>query len=122
MSELEQVTDYKPIVFADQKPMLTYAQNLIYKLLVQRAEENEPVIKQDIDYIFAIYQSHDHQGSRFVWIRCWYKGEFIRRRFTIEQAQTKSYITDRSMPWFKHNLASCIIKGKLIAIPVINES
>lgn len=126
--ELIKQSELSPVSFEKQKD-LTKSQKAIYELLVKKAAYQE-ILKQV--EIIELYLSVD---KRTRWIS---KGYQVVEYPKTSVMAGKSYsmplgenveltVNDkwyhgtkaRALQWFKNNLASCIIKGKILALPII---
>lgn len=95
--------------------------NLVIKLLQKSIEAKSPVTLNDIidcylDFVFRNGSSVERSSYR---VTNWQERD-RRQYFTREELKAKKwYIEDESLNWFKKNLGAAIIKGKILAIPII---
>lgn len=114
---LAKQSDLKPVSFSAFKDNLTEGQKLLLAMLKKHIEEGLPITKQDIldCYVKSVSNA---DGTKT--IRDWnfVHGEFVY--FTKEVVYKDTYrARTYANQWFKNNLAACIIKGKLLVVPVI---
>ncbi len=118
MQELAKKSEIKPVSFDRSLRGVTHRQTLILKLLSDRLKEGSPVTKADIRDIYA--RSHSEDGFAFVRQYCNIDGVWGYHKVRVD-LRTHWRGETNAMQWFKTNLGSCIIKGKLLAIPVIES-
>ncbi len=96
---------------------LTSGQKALMKLIIAKAEAQEMLTR---DEILKLYLS---TAKRYY--SSWSLGSTGRARYqavtTRELTYDDKWATSQAMQWFKNNLATCIIKGKILAIPIIED-
>lgn len=122
MSDIVLQSDMRPVSFEKQK-QLTKGQKAIVDMLIQKAKSGEMLTKDDIYKLWLSVEKRYH--------RIWhYYGPNPGRspsqaastiELTIDNMMVYSGYITNAMQWFKNNLATCIIKGKILAIPVIED-
>jgi len=91
-------------------------------MLTTHLKENKPIMKDDIVscYIESIHPNKVRNTTEWYWCKeeNMTRGRFVEKQLTVNDWETRSL----AMLWFKTNLGSCILKGKLLVIPVINTN
>lgn len=117
MVDIAKNSELNPVNFDNSFNDLTKGQTLLLQLLVNKLETKTPITKEDIETCYI--QSVSNNG--------------IKKIFTLESNGIGGYhyrnidtdlkthwaTKSKSLQWFKMNLGSCILKGKLLVIPVI---
>jgi len=119
MKGLQKTSDCTAVSFnAFEKP-LTKGQKMLLQLLIERQRAGEPVTKEDIKetYLNALYPNRMYEGRVYKYDPSTNTGRWV---YEMIDRSTEYGTQSRAGAWFKMNLASCIIKGKIIAIPVID--
>lgn len=111
MSELQQ--NIKAVSFGEDVNSLTFGQTLIIKLLSDRLKEGKPVSKQDITDVYCRAMAPKGQKNRWQYQS---DGSWKNTAVTLKDHWSAHYY---SGSWFMRNLGACIIKGKILAIPLI---
>ncbi len=108
--EIVKQSELKPANFIF-KDNLTFGQKKLLKLLNDKIKSQEVIYSEDIQRLYMEVNCPD--GT--------YKGMDYRTgcHVTKEAKFGSWHIKSYSMQWFRNNLGSCILKGKLLAIPVI---
>lgn len=114
------VLNFKPAFFnADVKPE-TLQVNLIIGLLKRSIENGTPITVNDIRMIHAEYAFKSYRnGCGWNWYKNADGEKEWRRAKTVEEYFDGYCYEYKSLMWFKNNLGSAIIKGKILAIPII---
>lgn len=112
-NQLEKLTALAPTPFDPTFNNLTRGQSLLMNLLKDAIEQKKPVTRDDIAecYIKSVAPS----GSKTMWV--WDNGKYTHAFVPLKKDSWS--VKTKSIQWFKLNLGSCILKGKLLAIPVI---
>jgi hypothetical protein len=112
-SEIEIQSKLQPASFVDRKKSLSDGQEHLMKLLVERISNKQPITQEDIVECYFKVASKDGETIRV-------RGCFGSPYFYCNQLEKDSSLArSRANMWFKQNLGACIIKGKLLVIPVI---
>lgn len=119
MTELEQTNSVLPSVsFNTDGPKLTGGQTRILIFLKERLQNKKPVTRECILRLYIDCKFVVKDGT--IGMRGFYRNKYDwHNKFPIELALQRYDIKSGGLQWFKNNLGACIIKGKLIAIPVI---
>lgn len=118
MIEIIKTSSLQPASFENNKP-LSYGQKNLLKLLTDKINNKEVVTKEDIVecYWEAVC---DNDGKIIRW-----EDRYVGlpdqkwKQIPIEYNKNSYKIKSAAMQWFKTNLGNCILKGKLLVIPVI---
>lgn len=118
--ELEVAPNLSPASFDGRKPLTTGQKNLL-KLLTDKITKGEVITKQDIVrcYFDTIAINGKVFRERYRYEGSYREGTSKRVYFDQEFTVHDWVIQTGAMTWFKLNLGICILKGKLLAIPVI---
>lgn len=125
MSGIQKISDLKPASF-ESKRGLTKAQEELIKLLIASAKEQRIVTMDEVLEIWVKYvkKGWDRPGTYSLLVRVGEGYNFEYERVSLKVAcernnWVKSEIKRWAAQWLKLNLGSCIIKGKILAIPII---
>lgn len=116
--------DTLPVSFSDRREVkMTDPQKALVAFLKNKANSNEMITRADIldFYIthvrggeyFKIYGQKPHPDPRYT------HTIYDFSNWTWGKWRDQYNISSCAVTWFKNNLGSCILKGKLLAIPVI---
>ena len=120
-TEIIKHQELKPVPFTGGLVKLEAQTELVLKLLSNAIKEDRPITKEDIidcylDFIFygdrkTVYRSGLDSSK-------WggHNGVFTREELKTDR---QWYCERLSMNWFRLHLGSAILKGKLLAIPII---
>lgn len=123
-AKLEKLCDLIPVPFETNKPRMTERQLALLALLNKGITEKRPITREEIIefYIEWSYPTREIWESFLEPII----GEngitgynWRRRKVSLDRDRHRSIINPAAIQWFKSNLGACILKGKLLAIPVI---
>lgn len=125
-------SDLKPVSFEKTRE-LTKGQRAIVNILIKKAGSGEMLRREDIAELYTTIEQriyYKFQGYDVV------DHHPLDSRYGKEKQRVEKYESiiltkdnirnywrcmNRAMQWFKNNLATCIIKGKILAIPVIED-
>jgi hypothetical protein len=131
MSDLLRVT--KAPVMLDtgitSKCALPHNQQVLMDLLIDHMERGSAITMDDI---CGAYLKTEHSWGRkgnrsnksrtvFTWSTDG-TGKMTYTSVPIDRPEARWQLEHRAMCWFRMNLGSCIVKGRLVAIPVIEAS
>lgn len=124
MSEVAKQLNVQPASFGvHQAYALTKGQKLIIELLNRCIREQRVLTREDITRCWIAAMCRDGYWLRYQDYQSYIDttGTLRYRYVTKERPAEVNGWTERytSMPWFRNNLGSCIIKGGILAIPVI---
>lgn len=110
--------EIKPVSFAPQLRGLTKGEINLMEMLLHHLKENKPIKIEDIAECYLKSTGYTKRHEEF------FRYDQIEKRHIyhiVERTYTaKDYYAHRNgRTWFKSNLGNCILKGKLLAIPVI---
>ena len=113
--ELQTISNLNPVSFSKRSETLSIAQKKILLLLSNSIKDGKQVNVDDI--LDCYFECIGKDGKILI------RGNFSTSAF-FHQYVEKSHPTAkaRAVSWFKTNLGSCIIKGRLLAIPIIDIS
>jgi hypothetical protein len=119
--QIQKDSGVKPASFSALKreDVSRFQTELILRLLKSSIENNKPITLEDIKDIHAEYamESRRH-GSGYNWFG--ENGQKVWRRANTKEEWKNSHCrSSLSITWFKNNLGAAILKGKILAIPVI---
>lgn len=130
MSETTTIAKSAPAAPVQLAPRLAHAerltgnQQLLMDLLLDNLKAGEPVT---MDKIIAAYFKADTWYAKStrdegvtIYVYDHVIGKYTNQRVPWTHPSARSTVEFRAMSWFRSNLGSCIVKGKLIAIPVID--
>lgn len=119
MSELAHNATYTPVSFNALEKPLTKSQQAILDMLIEKQKAKQKISKLDIKNLYV--KTVHPTGIFGRWESRWDSVHREWRRVWRDIDMNMSYESDiKSIQWFKNNLATCIIKGKIIAIPIID--
>ena len=117
--EKRKIENFTPINFDNSQVKMTKGQKNLLKMLSNALETNTPISREDIFNCWA-KQYPNKQSIREVSKFDWENNKWVYNHVKYKIEWENGYDKTTSMAWFKNNLGSCILKGKLLAIPVIN--
>lgn len=125
-------SELKAVSFNSEKK-LTKGQQALVKLLVDKAGKQEMLTRDDIAELYTTiekriyhkfikYELVDHHPLDCRYGKEKHKvGKYETVVLTKDNIGNYYDTRQRAMNWFKSNLATCIIKGKILAIPIIED-
>lgn len=124
MNEISKVSELKPASFDNSAVIkLTDAQSSLISLLKKKAVKMEAITRDELldFYIknvkgsenYRVYGRKPHPNPEIPYMIPDYDN------YTDRQWREYWNIRALAITWFKTNLGACILKGKLLAIPVI---
>lgn len=122
MSGVEKISNLVPASFDDRRVInVTDGQREIIKMLKTFLSEGRVITREDIleCYIRSNYPSGFVSVHRFGDHNK--DGNWHDKLVTLN-ARTTWEVKTRAVTWFKNNLGSCILKGKILAIPAIEAN
>jgi hypothetical protein len=122
MNQLSKISNSKPASF-DSNSITTQGQFALVNFLKTKVEKGEIITRDDIvDFYIAnvkgseyykVYGLKPHSNPE-------YRHSVIDYdNYSVKKWRDKYNIKTTALMWFRNNLGSCILKGKLLAIPVI---
>ena len=117
MNGIEKKSNLKPVSFDNGGRGLTKGQQMLLNLLSEKLKNNEPITKEDVTDLYINVQCPKRRAYRYGQLP---DGTWGMMEKDIDNTDWTMRYSSRQ--WFKNNLGSCIVKGKLLAIPVIDIS
>lgn len=93
---------------------LTVGQKKLLALMQNKISSNTPITLEDIK---DTYYDAVNRNGYMNW-HVWETG-YRQRQISKEQFKLNCWSKEKSIQWFKSNLGACILKGKLLVIPII---
>ncbi len=117
MNEIVKLSDLKPVSFIAHKEeiKLTSGQALLLKLMKDKLSAGEAITIDDIKSCYYEHFNRDGYLNHYNFFTTERMIKISKEEFINERYWSRS----TSMQWFKSNLGACIIKGKLLVIPII---
>lgn len=114
MEDIVRQSEFKPLSISRESGKSTLQVTLIVGMIKMCINDNKPL---SIDDILDCYISYQHKCDRY---RTFSIFRFQRWEKLSEEDFRKEYQTiSKAKAWFKNNLGSAIIQGKLLVIPII---
>lgn len=114
MSKEIQISEVRPVSFSGKEKELSVGQQLLLELLKQRIIECSPITISDIVDVYFKTVSKDGDTVRV-------RGNLSYTSFYCHKVDKNNQTArSRAVQWFKQNLGACIIKGKLLVVPIID--
>ncbi len=116
--------DVKPASFDDRRVVkMNSAQTALINFIKDKADKGEVITKDDLlDFYvrevkgseyYKAYGTKPHPNPQYTHQITDYDN------YTLKLWRLEWNIKSQAIQWFKNNLGGCILKGKLLAIPVI---
>lgn len=123
ITKIEQgvIVDY--VVKQENKKVLTHYQKCIYKDLCDAVKEKRPITRESIIRLFLHSKyPKSTKANLFVEEYTIYRPIYkkVNNSYTLEEMENRSEIKAKAVAWYKTNLGSVIVKGKLIILPIID--
>lgn len=112
--EVQRISQHAPASFSRRLDSITAGQELILKLLKNSIEKGIAITTDDIVDCYFRCVSKDGETVR---VRGGFSSPYF---FCNNVGKDNQQVRARAIYWFKTNLGSCIIKGRLLAIPIID--
>lgn len=107
--------EFSAVSFTEERNKLSRSQDIIFELLTDKLSKKEPINRDDI--IDAYFKAVSKDGKTIRVRSCLYSTQFFQCLF-VDRSHPEA--KKRAITWFKDNLGGCILKGKMLIIPVIN--
>lgn len=114
--ESEIVKYAKPVSFIEDVGGLSRGQKLLLELLCQKIKSDNGI---KIDDIKSCYYDAVSRDGYLNWTD-WSTGGSRQRKITKDEFIQTWQSRQKSLQWFKSNIGSVILKGKLLIIPLID--
>ena len=111
-NQLQPISSLQPASFAKGMDKLSPGQERILKLLTKRIKDNTPITIEDI--VDCYFDTVSVEGTVRVRGNLNY-GTFYCNELPKEHPQLRP----KAIQWFKMNIGSCIMKARLLVIPII---
>lgn len=121
MNGIQKISDLKPAVIQADGRRPTASHELLIKFLIKCSNEHKII---DRDSILELYMYTRFGKAKLISIQ--HTPMYSRFRddpdkmITRDQFKREYRVPSLAMSWFKSALGACIIKGRIIALPVIN--
>jgi hypothetical protein len=112
--EIEKIPNITAASFERKLNKITDGQKRILNLLNENIKSGEPITMNQIIDIY--FQTVSDNGDT---IRIRYNLGWEQKTYCKYADKNDPEIRIKAINWFKNNLGSCIIKGRLLAIPII---
>lgn len=116
---IQKQSDLKPAPFDSSFSRLTKGQTLLLNMIRKHIDENKPITREDIAECYGeamgtkeLMEYEGHYDENGKW-----QSRFYRAMVDVSKDEHRKKW--RSLQWFKLNIGACIMKGKLIVLPVI---
>ena len=120
MMDLQKISDIKPASFVPNNREDSLQIKLILRLLKSSIDNGKAITLDDIRMLHAEYSmTVMRNGAGYGWFWDDRLNRTYRRAKTIEEWLHSHSQPSLSITWFKNNLGAAILKGKILAIPVI---
>lgn len=111
MTDIVKQSDLKPASFQyDYK--LTNGQKKLLSLLHEKINSSQVIERDDIVQLYIDAMCRNSQKMKWNYE--------LQRKIPKEVTKDTWWIRTEALSWFKSNLGACIIKGKLLVIPIID--
>jgi len=115
--ELQKLNQINAVTFHKSANDLTNGQKVIMDMLTWHMNEKLPVTKKHIvdAFVKTKYPNGKMSRAKYEWRD---NGYYFTGTEEID-VYDNWMLTYNAMEWFKRNIGSCIVKGKIVAIPLI---
>lgn len=110
-----------PVSFDGHSPRITKGQKNLLDLITSKLKEQKPITQDDISECYA-KTFRNSEGKRYIYDYGWENGQYRSGARWVDYTKDHWHAKFNSHQWFKLNIGSCILKGKLVVIPVIELS
>jgi hypothetical protein len=118
--QLQKISNIQPASFVPNNREDSLQIKLIVGLLKSSIEEGKSITLDDIRYAHAEYaMTSRRNGSGYNWFIDDDGEKRWRRAKSKEEWFSSHCYPSLSVTWFKNNLGAAILKGRILAIPVI---
>ena len=118
MNKITTSTERRPVRFDDRIVALTPGQKNIIDLITYHLKRKSDIQNDDILECY-IKSVSDNGKQRKVGLQE-KNGKKQYGEYTITLTKYSQGINQKARQWYKANLGKCVIKGRLLVIPVIN--
>lgn len=121
MNEIVQHSELKPASFQNGSDRTYLQTKIIVDLLKRGVEEQRMLTRDDIIKCYVDFAQRDNK-KLMVW-RWKDSGDGWRNHhveLSPEEYANEWLVRQRAITWFKQNLGAAIMKGKVLAIPIID--
>lgn len=122
-NQIAKLSDLKPASFDDRAIRMTDAQSALIIFIKENAEKGEIITRDKLldFYIekvkgsehYKVYGQKPHPNPIYTHMITDYDN------YKLKKWRDDWNIKTQAIQWFKNNLGACILKGKLLAIPII---
>lgn len=117
-TNIAKIQDLKPASFGFGNDRSYSQTKYIIDLLKSSIEESKIITREDIVNCFLDYKFH---GIKIIKIseRNYWAGEYEIKEYTRDEYRKTKCYPPTIVQWFKSNLGGAILKGRILAIPII---
>jgi hypothetical protein len=115
--ELIKQSELKPASFQNRTDRTLLQTELILELLTKGIKENKVI---DRDDIINCYVKYVFREGRVVTIQKMQDWKWVDLIVDEEDFKKEYWTKSKALNWFKCNLGAAILKGRILAIPVID--
>ncbi len=120
-NQIVKKSNLTPASFNVGKDTLTPAQTALLKLMQEKIEAKIPIDSEDIVniYIKEIKKKETYRQYKYLYFDNKYGSIYSQTEYEIRTYRDDWDIKVISRQWFKLNIGSVIIKGRLLVVPII---
>ncbi len=112
------ISNISPASFSQRGNRTFLQTEYICKLLTWGIENNIAITRDDIIDCYVDFRFHNVEIVREMYFD-FFEKTYVHKEYTKEQFRKKVY-RPTALGWFKNNLGAAILKGSILAIPIIN--
>ncbi len=109
------------VSFENARPKLNDSNKAILEFIKIKLEKKEPIRRADVTdlYVRTLFPNLTKKNLFEEKTYCRWTEKTTYRSWTFEQQKERFAIKNKALMWFKNNLATVILKGRLIVLPII---
>lgn len=116
MADIVKISDFKPVSFQPNNKS-SFQVKLITDLIKKCLKEERVINVDDVLDTYVLYQKN-RKYRKFI-IQGFSDGNYRSREVSEEEFRTHWTVITKAKQWFRSNLGSAVISGKLLVIPII---
>lgn len=117
--DIQKISPLTPVNFNGIKNNDSFSVQLIIELLSKSIQESIPITIDDIRSLYIEYSmTVKRHRSGLIWKQD-ENGKFCYQYAKTKEEWLRWGSKRRAITWFKQNLGSAILKGRILAIPII---
>ncbi len=120
MTDIVKQSEFKPLSISNRLGKSSLQVTIIVELIKKCINENRVLLKEDIINSYVEWQDTGRTYRKFM--TCAYDkstGKYGRIILTKDEFHNHWTTETKAKQWFRSNLGSAIIQGKLLVIPII---